>query len=101
MVDRNHIYVFNADKACFASAVFTSYRHALLWIKHNYLTGILTEYPLNMSCYDWAIRNGHFKDRSPIDRSPVFIASFVSSYQKNWHFRHGDRLEKIYTAIQN
>ena len=53
------------------------------------------EYPQDQSCYDWAIAQGHFKDKSAIDRAPVFIAKFVSAYQQNWHFEHGELLEHI------
>ncbi|AYA02628.1 hypothetical protein BEN74_07015 [Acinetobacter sp. WCHAc010034] len=91
----NQVYIFNAHKSGFASAVFSSYRQAEGWIKRNYLSGILTEYPLNQSCYDWAKAHGHFKERSAIDRAPIFIAKFVSAYQKNWHFSHGQLMESI------
>lgn len=101
MIDDNRIYVFNADQACFASAVFSSYQLAELWIQRNHLSGVLVEYPLNVGCYDWAMENAYFKDKSPIDRSPEFIAKFLSAYQKNWHFEHGEVLESIYDARQN
>lgn len=96
-----HIYVFNADQACFSSAIFTTYMKAEAWIQHHYLSGILTEYPVDVGCYDWAIENGHFKDKSPIDRSPVFIGKFISAHQKNWHFKHGDLLGNNYFAIHD
>ena len=91
----NQVYVFNAHQAGFASAVFSTYKQAEGWIQRNYLSGILTEYPLNQSCYDWAKLQGHFKERSAIDRSPIFIAKFISAYQKIWHFLHGQRLQSI------
>ncbi|WP_353143321.1 DUF7710 domain-containing protein [Acinetobacter pragensis] len=91
----NQVYVFNGQKSGFASAVFSSYRQAEFWIKRNYLSGILMEYPLNESCYDWATAQGHFKERSAIDRAPIFIAKFVSAYQRNWHFANGQLVENI------
>ncbi|OTG80402.1 hypothetical protein [Acinetobacter sp. ANC 4648] len=89
------VFVFNFNKACFSSAVFSSFTLANIWIKKNYLSGVLTEYPLNQGSYDWAIEQGYFKVKSPIDRSPVFIGSFISVYQKCWHFMDGEVLEEI------
>lgn len=86
------IYLFTSKSLGLPSAVFSTYELAVNWIEKNYLSGILTEYPLDKSCYDWAIDNGHFKDRTPIDRAPTFIEKFVSAYQQNWHFEHGEQL---------
>lgn len=95
MNQSNEVYVFNGQKSGFASAIFSDYPQAESWIQHNYLSGVLTEYPLNQSCYDWAKDQGHFKEKTAIDRAPVFIAQFVSAYQRNWHFEHGALLENI------
>lgn len=91
----NKVYIFNAMRPGFASAVFSSFDLAQAWIQKNYVCGILTEYPLDQSCYDWARQYGHFKDKSPIDRAPIFIANFVSAYQKTWHFEHGELLQRM------
>ncbi|MFC6052877.1 hypothetical protein A6M14_02530 [Acinetobacter sp. Ac_877] len=86
------VYLFTSKSMGLPSAVFTSYELASTWIKNNYLSGILTEYPLDQSCYDWAIEGGYFKEKSAIDRAPTFIEKFVSAYQQNWHFEHGEEL---------
>lgn len=96
-----YAYVFNAEKSCFASAVFSSHKKAVQWIEQHALSGLLTEYPLNSGCYDWALAQGYFKQACAIDSSPIFIASFVSSYQKNWRFKHGVKLEKIYNFLKH
>lgn len=90
LLDR--VFVFNANQSCFCSAVFSSFTLAQAWIQSHYLTGILIEYPLNHGSYDWAITQGYFKLKSPIDRAPIFIGSFVSIYQKHWHFANGEKL---------
>ncbi|RKG29952.1 DUF7710 domain-containing protein [Acinetobacter tianfuensis] len=95
MAKSKNAYLFSAHKSNFPSAVFSSYAQARAWIEGNHLSGILMEYPQDQSCYDWAIAQGHFKDKSAIDRAPVFIAKFVSAYQQNWHFEHGELLEHI------
>lgn len=95
MTQSQQVYLFSAHKSNFPSAVFTSYAQASTWIESNHLSGILMEYPQDQSCYDWAIAQGHFKDKSAIDRAPVFIAKFVCAYQRTWHFAHGELLEHI------
>ena len=95
----NRVYLFHGEGACFASAAFSSYKKAQQWISNNGLSGVLTDYPLNQSCYDWAVSQGYFKQASAIDRSPIFIGRFVSSYQKYWRFEHGQRLENIYEFL--
>ena len=95
------VFIFTSKSLGLPSAVFTSYEKATDWIEDNYLSGILTEYPTDQSCYDWAIENGHFKEKSPIDRSPTFMEKFVSVYQHNWHFEHGKNLcsQKVQRSI--
>ena len=74
------MYLFTSKSMGLPSAVFTSFDLASDWIKSNYLSGILMEYPVDQSCYDWAIESGYFKEKSVIDRSPTFIEKFVSAY---------------------
>ncbi|AXQ22324.1 hypothetical protein BEN71_09670 [Acinetobacter wuhouensis] len=88
-MNHSQVYLFKADNAVFASAIFSSFKAAQKWIYDNSLTGLLIEYPLNISTYDWAIKKGYFKVKHMIDISPIFIGSFVSAYQVQWHFRHG------------
>ena len=87
------VFVFNADQACFVSAIFSSFELALDWIRNNYVTGVLTEYPLDQSCYDWALQKKYFQIKSPIDYSPIFIGRFVSVHQKFWRFLNGEQIQ--------
>lgn len=95
----NNVYVFHAKGACYASAIFSSYKKAQQWVVQNGLCGVLTAYPLNSGCYDWAIEQGYFKRATAIDRSPIFIGRFVSTYQKYWRFEHGEVQENIYEFL--
>lgn len=90
----DRVFIFNSNKSCFSSAVFSSFPLANIWIEKNALSGVLTEYPLNQGSYDWAVEQGYFKVKSPIDRAPVFIGSFISTYQKRWHFIDGEVLQE-------
>ena len=52
------IWVFVADGASLPSAVFDEEGLDREWIGQHALSGVLTQYPLNVSVYDWAIENG-------------------------------------------
>ncbi|AXY56769.1 hypothetical protein CDG60_09450 [Acinetobacter chinensis] len=95
MNSHNSIFIFKAENAALTSAVFSSFESMCDWIQKYYLSGMVIEYPLDVSSYDWAVENGYFARKSPIDSAPIFIASFVSAYQKQWHFKHGEILEEI------
>lgn len=84
------MYLFSGQETKFASAVFSTFEKAKNWVEQNHLSGMLIEYPIDESCYDWAIQQGHFTQLSAIDKAPIFIERFVSIYQKRWHFVHGE-----------
>ena len=83
------VFLFRAENAVFTSAVFSSFKLAQKWVYNNSLTGVVIEYPLNISTYDWSIKKGYFTIKTAIDRSPIFIGNFVSAYQIQWHFKDG------------
>lgn len=89
MNDHATVFIFQASRADFASAVFSSYEKAEIWIRTHQLNGTLTEYPMDYPIYDWAIDNGFFKVKSELQTSAKFIGHFSSAYQKHWHFIEG------------
>ena len=89
------VWVFNGVGAKFPSAVFSSFDEACLWIGINMLSGVLTEYPVDISVYDWAITNGKFKPKKQEHETPKFIASFSSASQKHVRFENGCQNEQL------
>lgn len=83
------IWVFLGENASWPSAVFSSKERAEQWVSTNALTGMLTEYPMNMSVYDWAIARDHFRPKQPKHTSTDFIAGFTTAYQDHVHFTAG------------
>jgi hypothetical protein len=81
-----YVWVFNGDRNRYPSAVFLNRSDGELWISSNRLTGTLTKYPVGVSVYDWAVRNGVFAPRSAKHTSPSFIANFSSASQEHFHF---------------
>jgi hypothetical protein len=80
------VWVFLGNGARMPSAVFSSQAAAEKWVKANQLSGLLTEYPLDQSAYDWAISQGFFKPSKPEHSAPKFIAGFTSASQSHFHY---------------
>jgi hypothetical protein len=83
------VFVFNAARSSFPSAVFADSASATAWIARHELSGTLTEYPVGECVYDWAVSNGHFKPKRPDQESGEFIQSFTSASQWHAHFENG------------
>jgi hypothetical protein len=85
-VGHESVWVFVGAGARLPSAVFSSQAEAEEWIKANRLEGLLTEYPLNQSAYDWAVAQGYFKPSKPEHSTPKFIGGFTSASQRHIHY---------------
>ena len=84
------VWVFVGSGGRLPSAVFSSQPGAEEWIKANRLEGLLTEYPLDHSAYDWAIAQGHFAPSKPEHSAPRFIGGFTSASQRHVHYDSSD-----------
>jgi hypothetical protein len=82
------VWVFNGGGG-FPAAVFSTREKAEEWIASRRLSGILTEYPLDVSLYDWAITNGTFKPKRPEHSEPQFIGRFSSAHTDHYHYEDG------------
>ena len=89
MTNLVEVWLFNGENSKFSSGVFENKDSAEQWIKKNRLTGVLTKYPLGISVYDWAIKNGHFKVKSEKDASSELIGKFSSAAQEHSHYENG------------
>lgn len=91
MVPENAVWVFNGERGGFAGAVFSTRDKAEAWIREHRLSGVLTAYPLDEGCFDWAMRRGLVSGRAR-DRGgePDFIASFTSAGMEHFHYEHGE-----------
>ncbi|SFF05899.1 hypothetical protein SAMN05518672_11510 [Chitinophaga sp. CF118] len=67
-----NIWIFNGANGRFASGVFEDIDEAEKWIGKYKLTGVLTNYPVNISVYDWATENGFFSPKREEHTSPEF-----------------------------
>jgi hypothetical protein len=83
------VWVFNGEGARFPSGVFTSRDLAGAWIERNRLSGILTEYPLDVGVFEWAVQNGLFLPKPAHEQSPKFIGGFTSAHMDHVHFEAG------------
>ena len=54
------MWIFNGENSKFPSGVFSSLANGIEYIKKYNLSGTITEYPIDMGCYDWAVSLGYF-----------------------------------------
>lgn len=96
MPDELTVWVFNGSGVRrpynFPSAVFTDPGVAEEWILKHSASGILTQYPLNIGVYDWAIARGSFRPTKAEHHTPAFIETFSSAYQTHYHYEGGKRV---------
>ena len=85
------VWVFNGDNSNFPSGVFSSQEKAEETIAKHKLSGILTEYGMDVLVYDWAIDNEHFKPKRDDQRTATFMQTFTSASQKHFHYENGER----------
>ena len=89
------VWVFHASEARFAGGVFKDVALAEAWIEKNKLTGLLTAYPIDEGCLDWAVRTGSvgIKEEKLRQKSadPAFVGGFTSAAQEHFHYENGRR----------
>jgi hypothetical protein len=88
-MDLEHVWVFNGDKNHFPSGVFRSRDDAEAWIHRHKLVGTLTQYPVGVGVYEWAVESGRFTPKHDKHRSPEFIANFSNAAQEHHHYEPG------------
>lgn len=83
------VWVFCGPRAAFPSGVFRTKADAEAWIRAQRLSGTLTEYPVGVGAYEWAVSEGAFRPSTPEQRAPAFIQSFSSAAQPHQHYENG------------
>jgi hypothetical protein len=89
MLELLAVWVFCGNNSTLPVGVFRDLTTAEEWIKKYSLSGVLTEYPLDTSVYDWTIQNGYFDPKHPHQRQPAFIEKFSSAYLRHFHYENG------------
>jgi hypothetical protein len=87
-IDLPKVWVFHGEDARFASGVFKDRDTALQWVEQYQLTGVVTQYPLGIGCYDLAVAQGLFRPSKPHHGTPVHVAGFSPAGQ-HIHVRDG------------
>ena len=84
------VYVFDEERASFPSAVFSTKEKAYAWIKELGARGTLTEYPVDVPAYDFAVENGYFKPKKPHHFENAFKTRFTNATGWHEHFNMDD-----------
>lgn len=85
----SQVWIFHGEGARFSTGVFGSEEKARHWILHHKMTGVLTQYPVDICVYDWAIENNFFTPTKEHESGVDFIQGFTSGSQKHFHFEDG------------
>ncbi len=85
------VWVFNGIQSPFPSGVFSRAELADEWIGRNRLTGTLSEYPVDIGMYDYAISMCHFEPRKPEHTTPLFIGKFSGGGIGHIHYKDGKK----------
>ncbi len=83
------VWTFNGLNAYFPCAVFRTQDEAVAWIRQHKLSGTLTEYPVGISCYDWAIKYTRWRPTKPHHSRAECIQRFSPSL-RHFHFEDGE-----------
>jgi hypothetical protein len=90
MTPERHVWVFSGEGGHFPGGVFSSRERAEEWIRSRKLSGVLTAYPLDEGCFDWALRQdlvtGRARERGG---DSAFVGSFSSASQDHFHYQDG------------
>jgi hypothetical protein len=87
--DQRTVWVFVGENGRWPSAIFSTRELAEKWISVRGLTGMLTEYPLDVPVYEWAVGNGHFRPSKPAHAEADFIGKFTTAHQEHEHYDNG------------
>lgn len=86
------VWVFMGQRASFPGGVFSNIDLAEQWISEHRLTGTLTCYRLDVSAFEWALREGTFKPNANKEVTSAFIGGFSSASMKHHHYEEGVRV---------
>ncbi|AWV89876.1 DUF7710 domain-containing protein [Bradymonas sediminis] len=84
------LWVFNGACARFPCGVFSTRKLAETEIERFGLTGVLTEYPLDMTVFEWAVTEELFAPSEEQQNSPEFIQRFTSAHLEHYHYEDGE-----------
>ena len=83
-----HVCVFSTSHGARPGGVFSSRLLAEQWIQFNRLSGMLTECPVDIGVYDWAVSTGRVRKLKASSCTPDTVGGF-SSHLDHWHYEDG------------
>ena len=89
MDNERSVWVFNGAQARFPSGVFSTREAAEAWIRMHGLTGTLTQYPVDVGMYEFAIAACQFSPSKPEHSTSQFIGKFTGGGIDHFHYENG------------
>jgi hypothetical protein len=91
VIELDSVWVFHGAQSAFPSGVFATCERAETWIQSYSLTGMLTQYPLNVGMYDHALAAKSFTPKKPEHTTSRFIGKFSGGGLEHFHYEDGVR----------
>lgn len=83
------VWVFNGEHSRLPAGIFTTREAAEAWIRERGPSGTLSEFPVDVSAYDHALREGLFTPKKPHELTAAFMADFSPRLYHD-HWRDGE-----------
>lgn len=87
--DVRMVWVFVGDTARLPSAVFSTLERAQAWIARHRISGLVTQYPLDVPVIDWAVAQGVYSPKPGDEHDTWKIQTFTSAAQRHYHYVDG------------
>ncbi len=84
----NNIWVFQGNGSDAPGGIFSTRDKAEEWISKSRVQGILFNYPVNISVYDFLVSSGSLKIRKDYQRDPKFVQKISPGYLEHYHYEH-------------
>ncbi|WP_027188574.1 DUF7710 domain-containing protein [Desulfovibrio cuneatus] len=82
------VWVFTSPGGNFPGGIFDSREEATAWIEKHTLTGTLTKYPVGISAFDFAVRNGWYSPKGNSHDHKI-METFSCASMEHYHFEDG------------
>lgn len=81
-----YIWIIQNSENSNLIACFLNKNDAEKYIQDNHIKCMLTQYPVNISVYDWVISNDYWTPKIEPQKSAAFKANFSSAYLEHDHY---------------
>lgn len=82
----DYIWIIQSSENLNVIGCFIQKSEAERYIIEHKLQCILTKYPVNMTVYDWVIKEDFWQPRNDLQKNSKFREKFTSAYLEHEHY---------------